>query len=118
MSRRGFYGWCARLLSPRARELLRPEVKIGVLHRASRRTYGSLPISLRDAGEVGGRHRAARLMRQARIQAKTVHKFKATIDSDHCHPMAENLVTQDLTSAKSINRESRTIRRTAIRPRF
>jgi hypothetical protein len=63
MSRSGFYGWCARPLSPRARELLRPEVKIGVLHRASRRTYCSLPISLRDAGEVGGRHRAARLMR-------------------------------------------------------
>ena len=99
-SRSGFYGWRTRPLSARAREVLRLQVKIRVIHRASRRTYGSPRIvnALRDAGEPCGKHRVARIMRQAGIRAKTVRKFKATTNSKHNHPVAMNLLAQDFTA--------------------
>jgi len=39
-------------------------------------------------------------MRQAGIRAKTVRKFKATTNSKHTHPVAENLLAQDFTATR------------------
>ena len=47
-----------------------------------------------------GRHRIARLMRAYGIRAKTRRKFKATTQSDHDRPVAENLLSRDF----SVNR--------------
>ena len=61
---------------------------------ASRSTYGSprLTDELGDKGLSVGRHRVARLMRQASIQATKPRRFKATTDSKHLSPIAPNLV--------------------------
>jgi len=102
VSRSGFYDWRTRPLSAGARETQRLQLKIRVIHRASRRTYGSPRIlsALRDAGESCGRHRVARIMRLAGIRAKTVRKFRATTNTKHRHPIAANLLAQDFTAAR------------------
>ncbi len=94
VSRSGYYGWRERPTSAHHQDNRRLEVKIRSLHRASRHTYGSPRIrdALRDAGEVCGKHRVARIMRQAGIRAKTVRKFKATTHSKHSHSVAANLL--------------------------
>jgi len=94
VSRSGYYGWRQRPMSAREQANRRLEFKIRTLHRASRHTYGSPRIrdALRDAGEACGKHRVARIMHQAGIRARTVRTFKATTNSKHRHPVAENLL--------------------------
>lgn len=106
VSRSGYYGWRDRPTNARDQENRHLEVKIRSLHRASRRIYGSPRIfnALRDSGETCGRHRVARIMRQAGIRAKTVRKFKATTHSKHRHPVAANLLAQDFTASQSNQR--------------
>lgn len=102
VSRSGFYGWRLRPLSARAREVAHLEANVRMLHRASRQTYGSPRIvnALREDGETCGRHRVARIMRHAGIRAKTVRRFKATSNSQHRQPVAENLLTQDFNASQ------------------
>lgn len=90
VSRSGFYAWRKRPESNRGRENRRLAVKIRTIHRVSRKIYGSPRIhdALREAG-------VARIMRAAGIRAKTVRRFKATTDSAHPHPVAENILAQD-----------------------
>jgi len=47
---------------------------------------------LQDEGITCGRHRVARLMRANGLRGKAGKKFKATTDSNHKHPVAENLL--------------------------
>lgn len=100
VSRSGYYDWQGRPPSRRAQEDERLLVKIRGIHRGSRATYGSPRIhdALRDEGERCGEHRVARLMRVNAIRAKTVRKFKATTNSNHDYPVAENLLAQDFTA--------------------
>ena len=48
--------------------------------------------ALRAEGVEAGRHRMARLRRSHSIRAKTRRKFKATTQSDHNLPVAENIL--------------------------
>jgi transposase InsO family protein len=67
-------------------------VKIRVIHRESRETYGSPSIwdALVKQGHSVGEHRIARLMRAEGIRAKTVKKWRATTQSNHRMPVAAN----------------------------
>lgn len=92
----GYYAWCTRPESHRAvrnRALL---VTIRVIHRASRATYGSPSIwdALLKQGHDVGKHRVARLMRAEGIRAKTVKKWRATTQSNHRLPVAENTLNR------------------------
>ena len=60
-------------------------------------TYGSLRIvrDLREEGLSCGKHRVARLMRQAGLRAVVAPRFRVTTDSKHALPVAENLLNQD-----------------------
>ena len=102
VSRSGFYAWQARPESTRRRENRRLAAKIGAIHRESRRTYGSPRVheALLEADERCGKHRVARLMREASLRAKTVRKFRATTDSAHNHPVAENILGQDFSATR------------------
>jgi transposase InsO family protein len=68
--------------------------KIKALHKESRNPYGSPKIyrKLRQSGEGCNHKRVERLMRENEIRAKRVKKFKATTDSRHNEPVAENLL--------------------------
>ena len=102
VSKAGFYAWQHRPLSARAKTNERLLVRIRGAHKHSRKTYGSPRIhaTLKAESVDAGRHRIARLMRAHGIRAKTRRKFKATTQSDHDRPVAENLLSRDF----SVNR--------------
>ena len=94
VSRGGFYGWMRRPESRRSREDRRLLVEIRGIHQATRGSYGSPRIvrELRGLGYSYGRNRVARVMRDHGIVGKHRRKFRHTTDSDHGHPVAENLL--------------------------
>ena len=100
VSRSGYYEWRSRPLSRRTLDNQRLLVKIHSLHKGSRETYGSprIHIALQADGESCGIHWVARLMQANAIQAKTVKKFKATTNSAHHYPVAQNLLKQQFTA--------------------
>ena len=95
----GYYAWRARPESVRAAANRALVAKIRVIHRESRETYGSPSIwdALLKQGHGVGEHRIARLMRQEGIRAKTVKKWRATTQSNHRLPVAENTLNRQFT---------------------
>jgi putative transposase len=96
----GYYAWASRSESARSvhnRTLLS---EIRVIHRESRETYGSPSIwdALMKRGHGVGEHRIARLMRAEGIRAKTVKKWRATTQSNHRLPVAENTLNRQFTA--------------------
>jgi len=92
VSAAGYYAWRTRPASDRSvytRTLLSA---IRVIHRESRKTYGSPSIwdALIKRGHGVGEHRIARLLRAAGIRAKTVKQWHATTPSSHRMPVAAN----------------------------
>ncbi len=78
---------------PRARDNTRLGTKARELFEASGRIYGSprLALALRRAGQPCGRHRVARLMRNAGLCARQKRRFRPrTTDSRHLCPIAPN----------------------------
>lgn len=69
VARSGYYAWCRRPPSARARATLPLLGQIRAVHAASHGTYGSPRIhaELRATGQRVGRHRVARLMRAAQV---------------------------------------------------
>lgn len=93
----GFYAWRERPESLRTKANKKLLTLVTVTHTQSRQTYGSPRIhaALRAEGVEAGRHRIARLMRAHAIRAKTRRKFKATTQSDHKLPVAENILNRE-----------------------
>jgi transposase InsO family protein len=73
--------------------------EIRVFHRASRETYGSPSIwrALVQQGQRVGKHRVARVMRQAGIRAKTVKKWRVPTDSHHQGTVVANTLERQFT---------------------
>ena len=96
VSRSGFYAWLRRPPSRRAHENERLKVAIGAAHRRSRETYGirRLQPELAAEGFVAGRDRIARLRREMGLQCRQMRKIRATTNSSHSLPVAENLLEQ------------------------
>ncbi len=94
VSRSGYYHWRNRPESPRVgkdRELLG---HIRRVHQEYRRAYGAVKTweELRGQGIDCGKHRVARLRRQAGIQAQRQRRFRITVENRHTTPPAPNLV--------------------------
>ena len=98
----GYYAWRDRPESRRARQNRTLLATIRVIHQASRETYGSPSIweALSKQGHDVGKHRVARLMRQAGLRAKTVKKWRATTQSNHRLPVAENTLNRQFAVAQ------------------
>jgi transposase InsO family protein len=96
VSRSGFYAWLARPPSPRALEDERLKVAIAAAHVKTRRTYGAtrLQSELNAEGFAVGRDRVARLRRDMGIRCRQKRKFKATTNSNHEFPVADNVLEQ------------------------
>ena len=97
----GFYAWCRRSLSLRAKEDAALKVDIRAAHVASDKTYGSPRIleDLKANGKNVGRKRVARLMREEGIEGQRKRRFRVTTDSRHTHPVAENLLKRNFTAS-------------------
>ena len=90
----GFYTWLNRPVSPRSLENRRLLMEIKVVHKKSRKTYGSPRVhaDLNETGHVCSKHRVARLMRENGIVSKHKKMFNVTTNSNHSYPIAENLL--------------------------
>ena len=91
VSRSGFYAWCGREESGRARENRRLMTLIRKAFDESRGIYGAPRVhrALQQTGELCGLNRVARLMRNADLRSKTRRRFRVkTTDSNHNHPIA------------------------------
>ena len=96
VSRSGYYGWRKRPCSRRDRENEQVLKEIQKSHKRSKGTYGSPRVAedLRANGVRCGKNRVARIMRKNGIVAGSRRKFKATTNSRHDLPVAENLLEQ------------------------
>jgi putative transposase len=96
VSRSGFYAWTNSEPSPRAQADERLKVALKAVHKQSRETYGTLRVQpeLAAQGFVAGRDRIARLRRELDLRCKQKRKFKATTNSNHDLPVADNLLNQ------------------------
>jgi transposase InsO family protein len=100
VSRSGFYAWLERPPSARALEDERLKVAISAAHVKTRESYGAarLQAELQSEGFAAGRDRIARLRRDLGIRCRQKRKFKATTNSNHDLPVAENLLQQHFTA--------------------
>lgn len=97
VSKSGYYAWLRRPESRRKTEDKELSELVKKIHEDSHGEYGSPKVheELRRQGKRCGRKRVARLMRKDGLRAKTVRKFKATTNSDHHLPVADNLLDRD-----------------------
>jgi putative transposase len=96
VSRSGFYAWLKRPPSRKSQSDERLKVAIKAAHELSRETYGvrRLQPELAAGGFAVGRDRIARLRRELGLRCRQKRKFKATTNSNHSLPVAENLLGQ------------------------
>jgi len=73
--------------------------EIRQIYHNSRKTYGSPRIhqQLLREGYAVGKKRVERLMQELNIQAVAKRKYKATTDSAHSQPLAENHLNRNFT---------------------
>jgi len=96
VSASGYYAWLDRPLSKRSQEEMSLEVEIKAAHKRTRQTYGPerLQHDLAEHGIRVGICRIRRIRKRLGICCKQKRKFKATTDSKHKLPVAENLLGQ------------------------
>ena len=94
VSRSGYYTWLSRPESDRSKSNCRLLSEIRLVHKRSRRHYGSPRVTaeLNESGFACSENRVARLMRLNGIYAKGRRKYRATTDSKHPYPVASNLL--------------------------
>jgi len=96
VSASGYYDWVDRPRSKRAQEEIRLELEIRAAHKRTRQTYGAerLQHDLIEHGIRVGICRIKRIRKKLGIRCKQKRRFKATTDSKHQLPVAENLLGQ------------------------
>jgi putative transposase len=101
VSRSGFFVWLKRPVSKRQRRQEELIEKIRAVHQENRQLYGSPRVyrSLLIDGQIVCRNTVAKLMRQAKIRAKTRRRFvPRTTDSAHQQPVADNALDRNFTA--------------------
>ena len=96
ISSSGYYAWQVRPPSKRDQEELRLEIEIKAAHKRTRETYGPerLQCDLAEKGVQVGISRIKRIKRKFGLRCTQKRKFKATTNSRHNLPVAENLLGQ------------------------
>ena len=96
VSKSGYYKWLHWKPSKRIREEWRLEVEIKAAHQRTRETCGPerLQHELKEQGVEVGICRIRRIRKKLGLRCKQKRKFKATTDSKHALPVAENLLHQ------------------------
>ena len=99
VSASGYYDWVERQTQPgpRAQENVQLAAQILQIHQASRQTYGSprIQFELSRTGQLHGRNRIARLMRQQKLCGRVKGRFRVrTTDSNHDQPIAPNRLAE------------------------
>lgn len=101
VSRSGYYAQINRPESKRSIENRQLLETIKEIHQKSRCAYGAPQITNNLPPEQKvSRGRVARIMRANGIRSKITKKFKATTNSNHKLPVAENLISQNFETSK------------------
>ena len=93
VSASGYYAWLGRPISKWGREESRLEVEIRAANKRTRQVYGAekLQHDLAKHGIRVGICRIKQIRRRLGIRCKQKRKFKATTDSKHTLPVADNI---------------------------
>jgi len=102
VSRSGYYQWLNRKPSKWVQEEGMLEIQIQAVHKRTRETYGPerLQQELKGQGVSVGICRIRRIRKKLGIRCKQRRKFKATTDSKHAFPVAENLLNQQFRATR------------------
>jgi putative transposase len=97
VSTSGYYRWRNRPPSAGYRRLIVLRQAVHQTYSASRKTYGSPRVHavLKAQGVPCCVNTVAKIMRQEGLSARVRRKYKATTDSSHSLPVAENLLARD-----------------------
>jgi putative transposase len=97
VSSSSYYSWLNRKPSKRALEDARLEIEIKAAHKRTKETCGPerLQKDMAEHGIKAGVCRIRRIRTKLNIRCKQVKKFKATTNSSHNLPVAENILDQD-----------------------
>lgn len=102
VSRSGYYAWENRPKSARDKEneLIKQQIKL--IYKKTKRAYGSRKITreLRRKGKLVNHKRVERLMKQDGLRSKLAKKYKATTNSNHHLPVAENILNREFTATR------------------
>ncbi len=103
VSKSGYYAWRKRAASLREQEneILLKEIRR--IHKESHGTYGSKKITHevnRKSDKPVNHKRVERIMRENGIRSKSHRKYKATTNSKHSLPVAENVLNRDFKADK------------------
>jgi putative transposase len=99
VSRAGYYAWRARPLCDRVKDDRVLTAKIREIQSRVKQRYGSprVRMELRALGFPCGKHRVARLMREAGVPAKSALQFRVTTQSAHTAPVVANALARQFT---------------------
>lgn len=102
VSASGYYAWCQRGVGKRekTREQLDAQVKRAFEAEHGRAGAPRLTRRLRAQGCRSGHNQVAASLRRQGLRARAARKFKATTNSNHALPVAENLLKQDFTAQR------------------
>lgn len=97
MSPSGYYDWRCRTPSKQAQRRAELDAKVQAAFEAERGRAGAPRLSRRLRT---GRRQVAESLRRQDLRAKAARKFKATTNSNHSLPVAENVLQQDFTAQR------------------
>ena len=111
VSRSGYYDWRSRGESTRTRRDRQLLALVRQVHFENRGVYGARKVhrELVASGQACGRHKVARLMRQAGLKGCPKRRFRRIEDRPPSYPVAHNLLQQDF-NAKRIDLRARLTR--------
>jgi putative transposase len=97
VSRSGYYASLKRPESSRSKRQKEVLEQIKEIHRNSHFIYGSPTITweLNNNGTAASKGMVSRLMKKHGIRSKIIKKYRATTDSNHNLPVAENVLNRD-----------------------
>ena len=95
VSRSGYYDWAEREDSERSQQDRVLIKEIRQIHQDTKEAYGATKTwqALKQSGMVCGKHRVARLRREAGIEARRKRKFRLAYKSRNTAPAAPNLLS-------------------------
>ena len=100
VSRSGYYDWLGRAPSARTQANNALLGHIRTAHIKHRHAYGALKtwLYLNSAGIACGKHRVARLRKQAGIEAQRKRRFRLTVEHHHTPKAAPDLLQRQFSS--------------------
>jgi transposase InsO family protein len=99
VSRSGYYRWLGRPESTRKVQNKRLNAHIKAVYKKHKGRYGSPKIAdeLNDNGFQVSKTSVARRMKEAGLRSIVRRRYRATTNSNHSHPVADNLLQRDFT---------------------